>query len=275
MTDIAPLTNATPEQLADAVEENLFSMFRASTQALSGEIEEADQLSRFHCPPMSPIFKAAWAAHLAPHEADAVIDDTVAWFKTRNAPFFFWWTGSDTQPADLGERLVARGFGVFEKDAPAMVADIEQLNWNNPRPSELRVGPVTDEEQLMQWKRVFIESFGIPEFAGQAWVDATHAAGFGKTPWHMLLGTLNGEPACCGFLFCGAGVAGLIGLGTLPAFRGKGIGSAMQLERLRIARELGYRYAVLFASEMGRSPYLKLGFQDTGRRVSRYLWRAE
>ncbi|MEK7787954.1 MAG: GNAT family N-acetyltransferase, partial [Chloroflexota bacterium] len=94
-------------------------------------------------------------------------------------------------------------------------------------------------------------------------------------PWHMLLGTLDGEPACCGFLFCGAGVAGLIGLGTLPAFRGKGIGSAMQLERLRIARELGYRYAVLFASEMGRSPYLKLGFQDTGRRVSRYIWRQE
>ena len=47
----------------------------------------------------------------------------------------------------------------------------------------------------------------------------------------------------------------------------------MQLERLRIARELGYQYAVLFASEMGYSPYLKLGFQDTGKRISRYLWR--
>ncbi len=275
MTDISPLTNATPTQLADAVESNLFSMFRASAQVLGGEIEETAKLSRFHCAPMSPIFKAAWSARLEPDEAETAIEDTLAWYKARNAPFFFWWTDDDTQPADLGERLQAHSFGVFEKDAPAMVADIEQLNWNNPRPTELRVGSVTNEEQLMQWKRVFIESFDIPEFAGQAWVDATHAVGFGRTPWHMLLGTLDGEPACCGFLFCGAGVAGLIGLGTLPAFRRKGIGSAMQLERLRIARELGYRYAVLFASEMGRSPYLKLGFQDTGRRVSRYIWRAE
>jgi len=57
------------------------------------------------------------------------------------------------------------------------------------------------------------------------------------------------------------------------AYRRKGIGSAMQLERLRSARELGYQNAVLFGSEMGYSPYLKLGFKDTGRRVSRYLWR--
>ena len=49
----------------------------------------------------------------------------------------------------------------------------------------------------------------------------------------------------------------------------------MQLERLRLARDLGYQYAVLFASEMGYFPYLKLGFKDTGRRVSRYLWRNE
>jgi len=275
MTDIAPLTIATPEQLAAAVEGNLFAMFRASAQTLGGEIEETAKLSRFHCAPMSPIFKGVWNARLATDEADAAIEEAITWYKARNAPFFFWWTGDDTQPADLGERLQAQGFGVFEKDAPAMVADIDALNWNNPRPSELRLGPVANEEQLMQWRRVFIESFDIPEFAGQAWVDAMRTVGFGKAPWQMLLGTLEGEPACCGFLFCGAGVAGLIGLGTLPAFRGKGIGSAMQLERLRIARELGYRYAVLFASEMGHSAYLKLGFQDTGRRVSRYLWRNE
>ena len=38
---------------------------------------------------------------------------------------------------------------------------------------------------------------------------------------------------------------------------------------------MGYRYAVLSASQMGQSPYLKLGFRDTGRRISRYIWRNE
>jgi GNAT superfamily N-acetyltransferase len=273
MTTVSILENATEEELGRAVEENVFAMFRTMTEALDGEIEERSGLGRYHTLPSSPIFKGAYRANLTDDQADEAIVGTIAWFKERKAPFFFWWTGHETQPSDLGERLVAHGFSIFEKDAPAMVAEIDTLNWDNPRPAALRLAPIANEDQLIQWKQTFIEAFGIPEFAGQAWVDATRAVGIGRTPWHLLLGTLNSDPVCCGLLYCGGGVAGLLGLGTLPAYRRKGIGSAMQLERLRIARELGYRYAVLFASEMGYSPYLKLGFKDTGRRVSRYLWR--
>lgn len=267
------LKNATKEELANAVEENVIAMFRSMTQVLHGDIEETPKLGRFHTTPASPIFKGVFGAKLSPNETDSTIEDTIEWFRVRNAPFFFWWTGQDSEPADLGERLIRHGFSVFEKDAPAMAADIDQLNWNNPRPDNLQLKPVVNDDQLLQWKHTFIDAFSIPEFAGQAWVDATRAVGIGQTPWHLLLGTLDEQPVCCGLLYCGAGVAGLIGLGTLPAYRRKGIGSSMQLERLRIARELGYQYAVLFASEMGYSPYLKLGFQDTGRRISRYLWR--
>jgi GNAT superfamily N-acetyltransferase len=274
MSDIPPLTHATPEQLAEAVERNEHSWFRSMVRVLNGDLEETDKLSRYHCAPGSPIFKGVWGARLAEAEADAAIEETIQWFKARNAPFFFWWVGHGAQPADLGERLLAHGFGVFEKDATAMVADIDALNWDNPRPVDLRLEPVMNETQLQHWKATFLESFGIPEWAGQAWVDATHTIGFGRAPWHLLLGTLGGEPVCFGLLYCGAGVAGLNGLGTRPAYRRQGIASAMQLERLRLAREMGYRYAVLTASEMGRSPYLKLGFRDTGRRVSRYMWRA-
>lgn len=241
---------------------------------MNGEIEVTPKLGRYHTPPLSPIFKGAFRANLSVEEADSAIQETIEWFKQHNAPFFFWWTGEDTKPTDLGERLVAHGFSVFDKDSPAMAADINQLNWDNPRPLDLQLKPIENDAQLSQWKQTFIDAFSIPEFAGQAWVDATRTVGIGQTPWHLLLGTLSGQPVCCGLLYCGAGVAGLLGLGTLPAYRRKGIGSAMQLERLRIARELGYQYAVLFASEMGYAPYLKLGFQDTGWRISRYLWRA-
>lgn len=275
MTKDFILKNATDEELANAVEENLHDMFRSMVRVLNGEIEVTAKMGRYHATPASPIFKGVFHANLSGDEADATIQETIEWFEQRNAPFFFWWTGQGTQPADLGERLIAHGFSVFEKDAPAMAADIDTLNWENPRPSDLQMKPVMNDQQLLQWKQVFLDTFSIPEFAGQAWVDATRAAGVGQTPWQLLLGTLHDQPVCCGLLYCGAGVAGLIGLGTLPEYRRKGIGSAMQLERLRIARELGYRYAVLFASEMGYSPYLKLGFKDTGRRISRYFWRAD
>lgn len=273
LTD-TPLTHATLAELGPLVEANLFALFRHMHTALGGDLDETPRLGRFHTAPLSPIFKGAFNPRLAPAEADAAIADTVAWFQARQAPFFFWWTGPETQPADLPARLLAHGFTEFERDAPALVADIDALNWDNPRPPELRVAPVATDADLLAWKQVFIESFGLPEFAGQAWVDAIRATGLSQAPWQLLLGTLAGEPAVCGLLACGAGVAGLIGLGTRPAYRRRGLGSAMQLERLRLARALGYRYAVLFASELGYSPYLKLGFQDTGRRISRYLWRA-
>lgn len=274
MTLSVPLTAASNTELAAAVGNNVYDLIRTAAQFLGGEVNDSNRVIRVHAWPSSPIFKGAWQARLTSQEVDAAIDHTIAWFKSQGAPFFFWWLDQDSQPADLGERLVAHGFTVFEQNAPAMVADIDSLNWNNPRPPELRLNLVASLDQLLQWKQVFMGSFGLPEFAGQAWVDATQAIGIGSTPWQLLLGTLHNEPACCGLLYCGAGVAGLIGLGTLPAFRRKGLGSAMQLERLRIARELGYRYAVLFASELGHSPYLKLGFKDTGRTISRYLWRA-
>lgn len=270
-----PSNALTPAELAASVEANVFAMLQAAADALGGDTELGRRLSRCHAWPGSPIFKAVWGARLAEAEVDAAIDEAVAWFRARQAPFFFWWTGAETQPADLGRRLVARGLTVFEERAPALTAEIDRLNWGLPRPAGLRVEPVASEAALLQWKQVFVEAFSVPDFAGQAWVEATRTIGLGRTPWQLLLGTLEGEPACCGLLYCGAGVAGLIGLGTRPAFRRRGLGSVMQLERLRIARELGYRYAGLFASEMGLSPYLKLGFVDTGRWVSRYLWRAD
>jgi GNAT superfamily N-acetyltransferase len=275
MTKDFILRNATDEELANAVEENLHAMFRSMVRVLNGEIEETPKLSRYHVFPSSPIFKGVYRTNLSDDEADSVIEETIEWFKQRSAPFFFWWSGAGTRPTDLGERLVAHGFSVFEQDAPAMAADIDQLNWENPRPTDLQLKPVLDDDQLLAWKQAFLDAFGIPEFAGQAWVDATRAVGFAQTPWQLLLGTVDGQAVCCGLLYCGAGVAGLIGLGTISEFRRKGIGSAMQLERLRIARELGDQYAVLFASEMGHSPYLKLGSRDTGRRISRYFWQAE
>lgn len=274
MTVVPPLTIASDAELAAAAENNVYDMVRTAALFLGGDINVSPRVIRACAWPNSPIFKGAWQARFTPNDVDAGIQETIAWFKMQDAPFFFWWVDHDTQPAHLGERLVAHGLTVFEQNAPAMVADIETLNWNNPRPPDLRLNLVTNLDQLFQWKQVFIGSFGLPEFAGHAWVDATQAVGIGSTPWQLLLGTLNSEPVCCGLLYCGAGVAGLIGLGTLPAFRRQGLGSAMQLERLRIARELGYRYAVLFASEMGHSPYLKIGFKDTGRTISRYLWRA-
>jgi hypothetical protein len=40
------------------------------------------------------------------------------------------------------------------------------------------------------------------------------------------------------------------------------------------ARQLGYRYGVLFATDLGAPVYRRIGFKDVGVGISRYLWRA-
>src|SRR5919106_2471162 len=100
MTTEPILKNAPEEELGRAVEENMFAMFRSMSEVLNGEIEEKPQLSRYHAWPSSPIFKGAYRTNLTANEADQAIVETIAWFKNRNAPFIFWWTGNDTQPSD-------------------------------------------------------------------------------------------------------------------------------------------------------------------------------
>jgi ribosomal protein S18 acetylase RimI-like enzyme len=120
---------------------------------------------------------------------------------------------------------------------------------------------------------VFITSYEIPDWAAQAWVDATLRIGVGRTPWKMYLGRLKGEPVATTMLFNGGGVASVYAVGTVPSARGRGIGGAITLKPLLDAREMGYRYAVLFATEMGVHAYERIGFHHCGTRINRYLWR--
>lgn len=271
MTDI-PLTQASAPQLAAAVEDNLFALFRAMTHALPDSIlVEGDDLSHHLAFPSNPMFKGVWRTRLTPDTADAAIDQTLAWYKAHNAPFLFWWIGPDTQPADLPARLQARGFMVHMAGDPGMAADLHTLPATIPTPAGFTIVHASDQKTLEDWRDVFCTTYEVPAFAGQAWVDATLRAG-PNAPWQMYLGYLNGQPVATNILFKGAGVAGVYGVGTVPGARGQGIGAAITLQPLLDARALGYRYGVLFSTELGHSVYRRLGFYDVSCKIGRYLW---
>jgi GNAT superfamily N-acetyltransferase len=290
MADTIRLGNASPEELAGCVEDNLYALFRAMAERLPGsEVVETSQLSWHHSFPTNPMFKGIWRTRLTTAEADAAIDEALAWFRARNAPFLFWWTGLGSTPADLGQRLQARGFlnmaeqqqalaaGIKQTElgAPGMSADLHHMNEQalTTVPPGFVIREVSSDSALADFKRVFVESYGIPDWAGQAWVDATRTIGIGETPWRMFVGYLDGAPVATNMLFNGAGVASVYAVATLPSARGKGIGGAITLKPLLDARDRGYRHAVLFATEMGVSVYERIGFRLTGGSLNRYLWR--
>jgi ribosomal protein S18 acetylase RimI-like enzyme len=157
------------------------------------------------------------------------------------------------------------------------VADLNQVDESllaRP-PSGFVIKEVSDETELYDFKKVFLETYATPDWAGQAWVDATQSMGIGKAPWRIFVGYLEGEPVATNMLFNGPGVASVYAVATVPAMQRRGIGAAVTLKPLLDAREMGYRYGVLFSTEMGIRVYQRIGFQFTGGRINRYLWRNE
>ena len=277
MTTEPILDDPSDAELGAAIENNLIALFRDMVTSLDGEIVEGVGLSYHHAFPANPMFKGVWRARLGPDDADAAIDEAIAWFKARHAPFAFWWSAPGTAPADWGERLAARGIALWEQDAPGMAADLNRLDETVLArvPPGFAIEEVRDASALAAFHQVLIAGFGMPEWAAQAWIDASERIGIGRTPWRLYVGRLHGEPVATNMLVTGGGVASVLAVGTAPAARRQGIGAAITLAPLLAARQEGYRHAVLFATEEGKPVYARLGFREIGAPISRYLWRSE
>lgn len=283
------LREADAATLAGTAEQNLFALFRAMARLPGGVCERAQGLSRHLSFPGNPMFKGIWAADLPGDGADAAIDATLDWFRAQGAPFLFWWTGPASRPRDLAARLEARGLRSMERQAaefapgivtqaagaPVMVLDLAGVDFAAPHlhPPGLDIRQVQDAAGLADFARVFVATYGVPDWAGQAWVDATLGFSGNACPWQVFVGYADDRPVATSIVFAGGGTVSPYGVATLPDCRRRGFGAAITLAPLRAARAVGYRYASLFATEAGRPVYARLGFAETGGWIDRHLWR--
>lgn len=271
MTDKYILTDPTEADLVSAVQGNLFALFR-SMQAIPGcELVEKENLSLHHAFPANPMFRGAWRTRFPAEETETRIDEVVDWFDQRQAPSFFWWTDSQTQPGDLAERLMERGFDGNMEGDPGMVMDLDDLNDNLHSSTRFNIIQAAEQKTLEDWRDVFAEAFEAQLSDGQAWVDATLSVKPENAPWQMSVGYLEDKPVSTSILYKGGGVAGVYGVGTIPEARNKGLGTAITLKTLVDAREQGYRFAVLFSSRMGYPVYRRLGFREVACRIGIYI----
>jgi len=284
------LLNPTDEELGRAIEDNLYALFRAMASLPGAELVQTPELGRHCAPPANPLFKGVWATKLEPDQVDAAIEDVLAWFAKRRAPFFFWWTGPSTRPIDLGARLAERGLVSMEAQttpmpgleasatgAPGMVTDLHAVDEDLLRrvPRGLEIERVRDKAALNEFKAVLMDAYALPERTPRAWVDATLALGFDRAPWRLFLARLDGDPVATALILGGGGVAGVYAVGTVERARGKGIGGAITLAPLLESRDEGYRHAVLFSSQIGVGAYERIGFRTIDAWIDRYLWRGD
>ena len=139
---VEPLVDPSDAELGVAIEENLADLFRAMCRLPGAELAEGDELSFHHAFPTNPMFHGVWGTRLPSDRVDAAIDEAIAWFEAREAPFLFWWSGPSTRPHDLAARLearglismqeqtaeLARGIHADELGSPGMAADLRSMN---------------------------------------------------------------------------------------------------------------------------------------------------
>jgi hypothetical protein len=255
----AILTDLSPASLTTAIEDNLFELFRAIGRLPGGELEENDELIWFRTGLPSQFFNGV--ARTRGVAVTGVVE--------RFSEPFSWWTGPQSSPRDLDDRLVSAGLTTIERDAPGMAMPLAEIDQERAFPPSVEVAPVADEAGIELWGRLFSEAHAIPRSAGRSWVDAARRLRFADLPWTYWIASLDGDPAGIGLSYLGAGVVGIYGIGTLESARRRGVGSALTLVPMLAAHEAGYAAAILQSTPDGALVYPRLGFR-TYCTVSRF-----
>lgn len=190
--------------------------------------------------------------------ADAVIEEQIAYFSANNQPFE-WKVYAHDQPPDLKERLVAYGFEAEEVDA-IMVLDLQEAPPSLLEPVTADVRQIT-RDQLddviaveeavwggnFEWMRQRMGShLEIPDYLS------------------MYVAYVEEKPACAGWTYFhqNSQFASLWGGSTVPAYRKRGLYSAVLAARAQEAIGRGYRFLTVDAGPMSRPIVARHGFRQ-------------
>jgi GNAT superfamily N-acetyltransferase len=191
--------------------------------------------------------------------ADAVIDSEIAYFESLGLGFEWKAYDYDT-PADLVARLNARGFEIEEPDA-VMVLELAHAPDALWHPIAQDVRRLTDPAQLTQIAEIQEAVWG-EKFDWLAKALADEMA-YGGERIQFYVAYADGAPACSAWIrfHPPTQFASLWGGSTLPAYRERGLYTAVLAVRAQEARRRGCRFLTIDASPMSRPIVEKHGFQ--------------
>ena len=254
------LESYTYEQVCQAIQENMYEIFRVNGNSPLYEVQESPELIRMCHGAKEATYQGVGYANLTGDNIDQKIESVITYFKERQLPFM-WYIGYDTQPKNLGEILQEHGLQ-YGGNAPAMAINLSELK-ERPIPKGLTVELVENNEGLRTFFDVWCESYPFPTGLGDIYYHIFTSEGFKLDyPNRFYVGYLDGEPVATSRVFLGENVASLWWVSCHPSARGRGVGSAMTYIPLNEVMSLGYKVASLYATNMGAHVYPKLGFKE-------------
>ncbi len=197
-------------------------------------------------------------SHLDEENVDAAIQEQIAYFSANNQPFEWKVYAHDTPP-DLRERLVAYGFEPEDADA-IMVLDLQEAPPSLLEPVTADVRPIT-RDQLDDVIAVEEQVWG----GNFEWIKQRMGSHL-EVPDYLSIyvAYVNEEPACTGWIYFykNSQFAGLWGGSTVPAYRKRGLYTAVLAARVQKAIRRGYRFLTIDASPMSRRIVARHGFRQ-------------
>jgi hypothetical protein len=244
--------------LSHPADAHLRAYLSAVASLPGGELHERDGVLWCRSTIAWPMFNGA----IGSAEGDGA-GEAVASLDEGGRPWFAWEL-PDSPPA-LVEAAVEAGARQFDR-SPWMQARIADLAEPEP-PAGVTIEEVRDEAGHRLWAATMREIYDFPELGERAWTMPGELLGWTDLPWRQWIAYADGEPAGVTLLYCGGGIAGLIGVGAKAAVRRRGIGRLVTLLPLK---QSGEEVAGFFATEEGMYLYRALGFDENGW-VSRWL----
>lgn len=204
---------------------------------------------------------ACWPLGPPDRSADEAIDAVEAWYAQRGLRPRFKLAGAAAQPADLPERLAARGYRTGSETL-TMVGELT---------GAVDAAVIIEEQPGAAFRRVFADpDFGV---AADAQERLEALARIGR-PRAFARIEVAGEPAAIGVCAVEGEWAGVFAMRTAPAYRRGGLGRRIFTSLAAFARQAGARRGYLQV-EAENDPAVRLyraaGFEEAYR--YRYWWK--
>lgn len=189
--------------------------------------------------------------------ADLQVPFLVEQFRFQGLPAV-WRIDPATEPADMGARLARLGCSALPDDI-CMGAHLPSLAREMSRFPGLTVERAVTPDELDEWLHVWTRTSGERR---EPRAQLYESLGLGaRQPLHHYVARIDGQAAGIAELFLGQRGAGLYSLAVAPEFRGRGIGTALVLTPLLVARTLGYDTGVVRPPSDSRLMFEHLGFE--------------
>jgi len=171
-----------------------------------------------------------------------------------------WKTYAYDEPADLTTRLEAAGF-VPEERETVLVGPVDALGGHPAEVDGVVIRETTDPVDFAAIGTLHSAVWG-EDWSWIAQDLGDRAARVGPEGFRVLVAEADGRLVSAAWLVMRAGTefASLWGGSTLEAYRGRGIYRALVARRAALARDAGFAYLQVDASDMSRPILERLGF---------------